>query len=106
MTDEMWFAGTQTQKAVDAINLHFATRKLCLLLCLTQKKLDDFFADNNVQKNRHDHFLTDFQEPFRWYLKCLEKEWSCFYVDWLQVQSHANLQKNMAKTEEIDKKVT
>ena len=53
----MWFAvknleGTQTQKAVDAINLRFTTRNFVSFsfLCSTPQIIKGFFADKNVQK--------------------------------------------------------
>ena len=42
---------SRPRKAVDAINLHFTTRKLCLLLCLTRKKNQRFLQTKKmVQK--------------------------------------------------------
>ena len=52
----MWFAvknleGTQTQKAVDAINLRFTTRNFVLVFVPdSQKKYLSFFTAKNVQK--------------------------------------------------------
>ena len=52
---------SRPRKAVDAINLHFTTRKLCLLLCLTRKKNQPFFADQkNGTKNGSMSSKTDF----------------------------------------------
>ena len=52
----MWFAvknleGTQTQKAVDAINLRFTTRNFVLVFVPdSPKKYLSFFTAKNVQK--------------------------------------------------------